>query len=68
MACHLHEYRFLYVLQKTLAPRGTETAQTLYNINEGWVTHDEMNASTSLLAVRFIQRVHNDVRSSDTLE
>ena len=28
--------------QKTWAPRGAETAQYLYNISEGWVTHNEV--------------------------
>ncbi len=28
--------------QKTWAPRGAETAQTLYNISRGWVTHNEV--------------------------
>ncbi|GJE92362.1 glycoside hydrolase family 95 protein [Phanerochaete sordida] len=30
-------------IEKTWAPRGAYTAEVLYNINEGWVTHDEMN-------------------------
>ncbi|EMD36191.1 glycoside hydrolase family 95 protein [Gelatoporia subvermispora B] len=30
-------------IEKTWAPRGAETAQILYNISQGWVTHDEMN-------------------------
>ncbi|KZT25594.1 glycoside hydrolase family 95 protein [Neolentinus lepideus HHB14362 ss-1] len=30
-------------MEKTWAPRGSLTAQILYNISEGWVTHDEMN-------------------------
>ncbi|TFY83133.1 hypothetical protein EWM64_g878, partial [Hericium alpestre] len=30
-------------IEKTWVPRGTETAQILYNISRGWVTHDEMN-------------------------
>ncbi|KAI0367157.1 hypothetical protein BV20DRAFT_1024789 [Pilatotrama ljubarskyi] len=30
-------------LQKTWVPRGSQTAQYLYNISEGWVTHNEMN-------------------------
>ncbi|KDQ10794.1 glycoside hydrolase family 95 protein [Botryobasidium botryosum FD-172 SS1] len=29
--------------EKTWAPRGAMTAQTLYNISRGWVTHNEMN-------------------------
>ncbi|KAJ7740936.1 glycoside hydrolase family 95 protein [Mycena maculata] len=33
---------FTYI-EKTWAPRGAETAQILYNISRGWVTHDEMN-------------------------
>ncbi|TRM55989.1 glycoside hydrolase family 95 protein [Schizophyllum amplum] len=30
-------------MEKTWVPRGTQTAQNLYNIDEGWVTHNEMN-------------------------
>ncbi|GAW06942.1 glycoside hydrolase family 95 protein [Lentinula edodes] len=30
-------------IEKTWAPRGATTAQILYNISRGWVTHDEMN-------------------------
>ncbi|CAE6505192.1 unnamed protein product, partial [Rhizoctonia solani] len=30
-------------MAKTWAPRGAETAKTLYNITRGWVTHNEMN-------------------------
>lgn len=30
-------------IENTWAPRGAETAQILYNISRGWVTHDEMN-------------------------
>jgi alpha-L-fucosidase 2 len=29
-------------LQKTWAPRGAYTAQVLYNITRGWVTHNEV--------------------------
>ncbi|KAF5390948.1 hypothetical protein D9757_003944 [Collybiopsis confluens] len=29
--------------EKTWAPRGATTAQILYNITRGWVTHNEMN-------------------------
>ncbi|GLB41068.1 putative glycosyl hydrolase family 65, N-terminal domain [Lyophyllum shimeji] len=29
--------------EKTWAPRGAFTAQVLYNISRGWVTHNEMN-------------------------
>ncbi|KAG6886580.1 hypothetical protein C0995_006789, partial [Termitomyces sp. Mi166 len=29
--------------EKTWAPRGAYTAQVLYNISRGWVTHNEMN-------------------------
>ncbi|KIK57466.1 glycoside hydrolase family 95 protein [Collybiopsis luxurians FD-317 M1] len=29
--------------EKTWAPRGATTAQILYNISRGWVTHNEMN-------------------------
>ncbi|KAH9475954.1 putative alpha-fucosidase A [Psilocybe cubensis] len=30
-------------IERTWAPRGVQTAQVLYNISRGWVTHDEMN-------------------------
>lgn len=30
-------------IEKTWAPRGAYTAQVLYNITRGWVTHNEMN-------------------------
>ncbi|KAH9896616.1 Six-hairpin glycosidase-like protein [Cubamyces lactineus] len=30
-------------IEKTWAPRGAQTAQYLYNIEQGWVTHNEMN-------------------------
>ncbi|KEP48164.1 glycoside hydrolase family 95 protein [Rhizoctonia solani 123E] len=30
-------------MAKTWAPRGAETAKTLYNSTHGWVTHNEMN-------------------------
>ncbi|KAM5543882.1 hypothetical protein V8D89_002499 [Ganoderma adspersum] len=30
-------------IEKTWAPRGSLTAQYLYNISQGWATHDEMN-------------------------
>ncbi|VDB95612.1 unnamed protein product [Peniophora sp. CBMAI 1063] len=30
-------------MEKTLVPRGQETALALYNTTQGWVTHDEMN-------------------------
>ncbi|KAJ8481341.1 hypothetical protein ONZ51_g6064 [Trametes cubensis] len=30
-------------IEKTWAPRGAQTAQYLYNIDQGWVTHNEMN-------------------------
>ncbi|KAJ6567710.1 glycoside hydrolase family 95 protein [Mycena vulgaris] len=29
--------------EKTWVPRGVQTAQVLYNISRGWVTHNEMN-------------------------
>ncbi|KAJ7901652.1 glycoside hydrolase family 95 protein [Mycena leptocephala] len=29
--------------EKNWAPRGAQTAQVLYNISRGWVTHNEMN-------------------------
>lgn len=34
-----------WVPQNTWAPRGAETAQILYNISRGWVTHDEVFVS-----------------------
>ncbi|KAF7313804.1 Glycoside hydrolase family 95 protein [Mycena chlorophos] len=36
------ESLFTY-FEKNWAPRGAYTAQVLYNISRGWVTHDEMN-------------------------
>ncbi|CCO32224.1 hypothetical protein BN14_06278 [Rhizoctonia solani AG-1 IB] len=30
-------------MEKTWAPRGTETAKILYNITRGWLVHDELN-------------------------
>ncbi|PPR00630.1 hypothetical protein CVT24_005476 [Panaeolus cyanescens] len=30
-------------MEKTWAPRGRQTAEVLYNITRGWVTHHEMN-------------------------
>ncbi|TRM66567.1 glycoside hydrolase family 95 protein [Schizophyllum amplum] len=30
-------------MEKTWVPRGTQTAQILYDSDEGWVTHDEVN-------------------------
>lgn len=30
-------------IQKTVVPRGGDTAQTLYNVSRGWVMHDETN-------------------------
>ncbi|KAF8157029.1 glycoside hydrolase family 95 protein [Crassisporium funariophilum] len=30
-------------MEKTWAPRGAQTAEVLYNISRGWVTHNEMN-------------------------
>ncbi|QRW13118.1 glycoside hydrolase family 95 protein [Ceratobasidium sp. AG-Ba] len=30
-------------MAKTWAPRGAETAKTMYNITRGWVVHNEMN-------------------------
>ena len=37
-----YPFHLVSLLQKTWAPRGAETAQTLYNITSGWVTHDEV--------------------------
>lgn len=31
--------------QNTWAPQGAYTAEVLYNISSGWVTHDEVSAS-----------------------
>ncbi|KAG9098203.1 hypothetical protein FRC06_006651 [Ceratobasidium sp. 370] len=30
-------------MEKTWAPRGAQTAKTLYNVTRGWVVHNEMN-------------------------
>ncbi|KAI0030348.1 glycoside hydrolase family 95 protein [Vararia minispora EC-137] len=35
-------------MEKTWAPRGAETALTLYNISRGWVTHNEIFGSTGM--------------------
>ncbi|EPQ51576.1 hypothetical protein GLOTRDRAFT_108097 [Gloeophyllum trabeum ATCC 11539] len=35
-------------MQKTWAPRGSLTAQILYNISEGWVTHNEIFGHTGM--------------------
>ncbi|KAA1468613.1 glycoside hydrolase family 95 protein [Dentipellis sp. KUC8613] len=35
-------------MEKTWVPRGTETAQILYNISRGWVTHDEIFGHTGM--------------------
>ncbi|KAI0339318.1 glycoside hydrolase family 95 protein [Trametopsis cervina] len=35
-------------IEKTWAPRGTETAQVLYNISRGWVTHNEIFGHTGM--------------------
>ena len=40
-------------LQKTWAPRGAETAQYLYNISEGWVTHNEVRMPSTPLQQQF---------------
>ncbi|TFK47366.1 glycoside hydrolase family 95 protein [Heliocybe sulcata] len=37
-------------MEKTWAPRGSLTAQILYNISEGWVTHDEIFGHTGMKA------------------
>ncbi|EIW76069.1 glycoside hydrolase family 95 protein [Coniophora puteana RWD-64-598 SS2] len=34
--------------EDTWAPRGAETAQILYNISQGWVTHDEIFGYTGM--------------------
>ena len=33
---------FWIATQRNWAPRGAETAQLLYNISRGWVTHNEV--------------------------
>ncbi|PCH37096.1 glycoside hydrolase family 95 protein [Wolfiporia cocos MD-104 SS10] len=35
-------------MENTWAPRGAETAQILYNISRGWVTHDEIFGHTGM--------------------
>ncbi|KAL6297766.1 Six-hairpin glycosidase-like protein [Sparassis latifolia] len=35
-------------IENTWAPRGTETAEILYNISRGWVTHDEIFGHTGM--------------------
>ncbi|EGN94360.1 glycoside hydrolase family 95 protein [Serpula lacrymans var. lacrymans S7.3] len=35
-------------MEKTWAPRGAETALILYNISQGWVTHDEIFGHTGM--------------------
>ncbi|KAI0827198.1 Six-hairpin glycosidase-like protein [Trametes gibbosa] len=37
-------------IEKTWAPRGTQTAQYLYNISQGWVTHNEIFGHTGMKA------------------
>jgi alpha-L-fucosidase 2 len=32
-------------IQDTWAPRGAQTAQLIYNVSRGWVTHNEMDVS-----------------------
>ncbi|KAF8234511.1 glycoside hydrolase family 95 protein [Tricholoma matsutake] len=44
------ELSHLTLLQKTWAPRGTYTAQVLYNISRGWVTHNEIFGHTGMKA------------------
>ncbi|OSX62210.1 glycoside hydrolase family 95 protein [Postia placenta MAD-698-R-SB12] len=39
-------------ITNTWAPRGAETAQILYNISRGWVTHDEMNVRSLNIILR----------------
>ncbi|KAI0634935.1 glycoside hydrolase family 95 protein [Trametes polyzona] len=34
--------------EKTWVPRGSQTAQVLYNISEGWVTHNEIFGHTGM--------------------
>ncbi|KII85573.1 glycoside hydrolase family 95 protein [Plicaturopsis crispa FD-325 SS-3] len=36
-------WNYLEASTQNWAPRGAETAQILYNISRGWVTHNEMN-------------------------
>ncbi|KAJ1300892.1 hypothetical protein OPQ81_003318 [Rhizoctonia solani] len=38
-------------MAKTWAPRGAETAKTLYNTTRGWVTHNEMNVRSFIYAL-----------------
>ncbi|KAI0330116.1 hypothetical protein GY45DRAFT_1251576 [Cubamyces sp. BRFM 1775] len=35
-------------IEKTWAPRGSQTAQYLYNIDQGWVTHNEIFGHTGM--------------------
>ncbi|KAI0313168.1 glycoside hydrolase family 95 protein [Amylostereum chailletii] len=35
-------------MEKTWAPRGVSTAQTLYNITSGWITHSEIFGNTGM--------------------
>lgn len=37
-----HEVSYVPFPQKTWAPRGAYTAEVLYNITRGWVTHNEV--------------------------
>ncbi|KAH8109494.1 glycoside hydrolase family 95 protein [Phellopilus nigrolimitatus] len=37
-------------IEKTWAPRGEYTARVLYNISQGWVTHDEIFGHTGMKA------------------
>lgn len=34
----------LISLQKTVVPRGGDTAAILYNVSRGWVMHDEVSS------------------------
>ncbi|KAF8749877.1 Glycosyl hydrolase family 65, N-terminal domain [Rhizoctonia solani] len=38
-------------MAKTWAPRGAETAKTLYNVTRGWVTHNEVFGHTGMKAL-----------------
>ncbi|KAJ7621165.1 glycoside hydrolase family 95 protein [Roridomyces roridus] len=56
--------------EKNWAPRGAETAWTLYNVSRGWVTHNEMNARV-LLAFSFLPSIslqifgHTGMKAAD---
>lgn len=45
-------------LQKNWAPRGTETAQILYNISRGWVTHNEVSIHELISVINALSHFH----------